>query len=389
MTPRIKMKQVFIFASVSIALLVAGWLVFTYLNVGITSDSKAAGSTYISIQTGNWTAGSTWNIGSAPPATLNGDNITVSSNHTVTLTGNLNALNNVTITIQNNAVLRVNGDLIVQNNLALVVDGDFIVTGSITINNGASIAISGGGEMTTGGNLTLNNNATVDVDGVLNIGGSFSMGNNGSFGGSGEVNIIGSGCNQWQGPGSCDDNITLPIELISFSATTETKGKVVVTWQTASEQNNNFFTIERSSDGLHYDSIGFTQGSGTTSIITKYSYNDNYPPAGVVYYRLKQTDYDGTSKTFNPVAVTVAQREHRSIAVYPNPLRSSTLNVNVPDPDEGVIEVLSAEGNLVLSRAVHESGNVTLEFNPELQNGVYYVKYRSAASTETVKVIKQ
>ncbi len=94
----------------------------------------------------------------------------------------------------------------------------------------------------------------------------------------------------------------LPIELISFKAK-PTKDKVQITWSTASEINNNYFSIEKSIDGYNYQEIGQVSGAGNSSQTLNYSFFDDNPFHGVAYYRLSQTDYNGDNETFPPIAI--------------------------------------------------------------------------------------
>jgi hypothetical protein len=85
----------------------------------------------------------------------------------------------------------------------------------------------------------------------------------------------------------------LPIELTKFSAQL-IKNHVLLLWQTATEINNDYFEVERSVDGFEWEIIDRVKGAGNSNIILNYTSVDKYPKTGVSYYRLKQTDYDGT-----------------------------------------------------------------------------------------------
>lgn len=85
----------------------------------------------------------------------------------------------------------------------------------------------------------------------------------------------------------------LPIELLSFTANFNSNNKVDLKWSTASETNNDYFTIERSEDGIEFYSVNLVDGAGNSSSTLNYFTIDNEPLTGVSYYRLKQTDNDG------------------------------------------------------------------------------------------------
>ena len=93
--------------------------------------------------------------------------------------------------------------------------------------------------------------------------------------------------------GTANLTTPLPIELSDFNLTYENPA-VVATWQTASELNNDFFTLERAGTDLAFDEIGRKPGAGTSKIPRSYSMIDSNPYEGTSYYRLKQTDFDGT-----------------------------------------------------------------------------------------------
>ncbi len=100
-----------------------------------------------------------------------------------------------------------------------------------------------------------------------------------------------------------DESNPLPIELIRFAGNCA-DGQVEVTWTTASETNNDFFTVQRSIDGVTFEDVTNVDGAGNSSSIINYSAIDYNPYGGVSYYRLKQTDFDGTSQYSDVVAVS-------------------------------------------------------------------------------------
>ncbi|WP_377531837.1 T9SS type A sorting domain-containing protein [Pontibacter rugosus] len=118
--------------------------------------------------------------------------------------------------------------------------------------------------------------------------------------------------------------VPLPVELVKFKANTQ-GALVELKWQTASEQNSSHFTVERSTDGKNYESIGMVTGQGSSSSIMNYTFLDEAPVAGTSYYRLKQVDLDDSFSYSIVEAVT------RSVAhmvnVHPT-ITSDVLLVN-------------------------------------------------------------
>ncbi|GEM_PF-3211656 len=94
----------------------------------------------------------------------------------------------------------------------------------------------------------------------------------------------------------------LPVDLLSFNATL-TAEQVLIAWSTASETNNDFFTLERSQDTRVTQAIATIPGAGNSNQVLTYQHNDPDPLEGISYYRLKQTDFDGTVEYFPWVAI--------------------------------------------------------------------------------------
>lgn len=94
----------------------------------------------------------------------------------------------------------------------------------------------------------------------------------------------------------------LPIELISFEGE-KLKDHNILTWESASESNNDYYTIEHSEDGYSWFPLGYVSGMGNSTQITQYTYRHSNPKSVLNYYRLKQTDFDGKFEYFDIVSV--------------------------------------------------------------------------------------
>jgi|GEM_PF-1034148 len=118
------------------------------------------------------------------------------------------------------------------------------------------------------------------------------------------------------GFGFADPGALLPIVLLQFDARIN-RNNVDVNWTTASELNNDFFTVEKSMDGNEWTTAGIIDGAGNSTIARTYFYSDRNPFPGISYYRLKQTDFDG--KTSYSSTVSVNMHDVNDIVVFPNP----------------------------------------------------------------------
>jgi hypothetical protein len=385
---KMKRRTILFYTAVTVAFAtIVSLVVFTFLNLG-NLENAIAGSTYSSSASGPWTTNSSWSGGSAPATTVITDNITVNGNHYVT-SPSLDVDNGAVFTIKSLGTLYINGNLVVKNNFTLNVSGTLTITGNLITDNNSTLTINGGGVVKVNGNASFNNNAAVTVNGNLTVGGAISFGSNPVFTGSGLVST-GSGCNNWTGSGSCSIG-SLPVKLLSFDAE-NANGKVTLSWKTASEENNDFFTIERTTDGKTYESLGTVKGGGTTLKVASYEFDDNNPASGRSYYRLSQTDFDGKTETFPAITVDVtnANSNAETMQIFPNPLTGSVLTVSFTNPKDGNLEVMDSRGNSIFSQAVSGGeNNVELFLNENLTPGVYFVNYEAGATKKAIRLIKK
>lgn len=112
---------------------------------------------------------------------------------------------------------------------------------------------------------------------------------------------------------------SLPIDLISFGIGPNDLGQVVIEWSTASQVNNDYFTIERSLDCEIWEDVKEIPGSGNTNTQIDYHFIDPSPYIGLSYYRLRQTDYDGKTETFTPKSVIIKDNKTIGMTIIPNP----------------------------------------------------------------------
>ena len=164
------------------------------------------------------------------------------------------------------------------------------------------------------------------------------------------------------------DNTTnpLPVELLDFSLKA-LDGQVNLNWQTASEINNRGFEIQRSSDGKSWEKLGEVKGAGSSNVLHLYSFIDKNPQTHN-YYRLKQTDYDG-SYVFSQVKYIDLANES-SVILYPNPAKSSLLITGIESFKIKQSVVYNVAGAQVLSSG---SGINKLDVS-SLRQGIYFVR---------------
>lgn len=117
---------------------------------------------------------------------------------------------------------------------------------------------------------------------------------------------------------SFDCSIVLPVTFLDFSVNVK-KSAVELIWKTASETNNDYFTIERSTDGIDFEPLATMNGSGNSNEIVHYYFMDENPIQGLAYYRIKQTDFDGNFDYSQVLPVDFLDQKLPWVNVYPSP----------------------------------------------------------------------
>jgi hypothetical protein len=173
--------------------------------------------------------------------------------------------------------------------------------------------------------------------------------------------------------GFSDSNI--PVELTSFNAAVS--GKTVnLTWKTATELNNSGFDVERKYSGKNWQKVVFVKGRGTTSEISEYSFVDKPEKTGVVQYRLKQMDLDGTYEYSKVVEVDLTLPDKYELSQnYPNPFNPTTsIKYSLAANSRVELKIYNILGKEVaqLVNEVQEAGSYEINFNAaNLTSGVY------------------
>lgn len=176
---------------------------------------------------------------------------------------------------------------------------------------------------------------------------------------------------------------TLPVSLLEFTA--ECNGNYVdLNWSTASELNNDFFTIEYSKDASSWEVLEYVPGNGTTNIQSDYFLSAN-ATNGTQYFRLSQTDFDGTHEVLHVVSVSCMNAVELEVSVYPNP---ATDFVKIANAFGCEISIYNSIGTMVIPtvNANSEFDTCTIDVS-ELPTGVYYVSIRKNGNVETKSLV--
>ncbi|MBC7923210.1 MAG: T9SS type A sorting domain-containing protein [Ferruginibacter sp.] len=302
------------------------------------------GATCTAVADGNWEAGATWSCGRAPAS---GDNITIPSGRTVTIQANNGVYSNLVI----------------------------LIFGTLQFTNGAKIRMDNTGivDLRAGGVITGGNGGShLDIDG----------------------NEVYRGPTPVLGPKYCNSvgcNVApLPITLVSFTASYQSANESVrLDWITSSEINNEYFTLERSVDAIHFEAVERIPGAGNSRERRAYTTRDENPRPGTSYYRLKQTDYDGTTVHSQLVSVQASKTNGSGFSLSPNPSNGQELNIRL----EGTFGNVRISVYNWVGEKVHESffaeANDHLRLRPDAQwkSGMYWVKLQAGSQVRTQKLL--
>ena len=312
-------------------------------------------ATFYSRQNGAYDVSNTWSTsshtgpaaGSPPcscaPCNINGSTTLLIAN-ALTTSCNLTYSGNTTIHIQAGGSLVVTGNANVSGSATFIVDAGatVAVTGNFSVNGGsASVTING--TMTINGNLTIASASTFCGTGNVNFGGTLS----------------GTPCS----------TIVLPVTWTSVDAKIN-HGQVTISWQTAAEINNDYFTVERSADGSHFIPLTRIVGAGNSTSLNNYSWTDRFPVNGTNFYRIRQTDYDGENDCSAVVAVNVTGEDY-GITVVPTIVHGDHVSILINGLKNETVDLslCSAFGEL-LKRETHHIPDDKEELNFSLPDNL-------------------
>ena len=337
----------------------------------------------------DWTDNADWS-GTAPTYDLNQD---AALAHNSTISTDIKVLSGTTLTINAGLTLTTDKKITVEDGGTLIINGTITGTADVEfkIDKGTLIVNSGGALNWAGDWKSESEEATITIDGTVSVDGDFH--NKDEITGSGAIEVAGELNNDGGSIFGCTDtganccpsgSCVLPIDLISFYDVPG-NNKIDIYWSTASELNNDFFTIERSKDGIQWDNIYVTAGAGNSSTILNYEFTDANPPIGLVYYRLKQTDYDG-AYSYSDIIVVNSLFSNGSIISYPNPAQDIFLveMKGIQNPEVLVSNSVGQQFYLPVKKYVDK---IELDVTG-LKSGLYFVNLLDYSSLGKISFIK-
>ncbi len=180
----------------------------------------------------------------------------------------------------------------------------------------------------------------------------------------------------------------LPVELMSFTGNCS-EGLKTLNWATASELNNDYFTVEHSINGFEFSEVEVVDGNGTSINTINYALSVRESDPNFVYYRLKQTDFDGATDYSDVIFVPCENTVADQVVVYPIPA-DDVLNIHFLNDFEGEITLTLIDllGKEVLSRKTKKELGVDVQFSVDtLSNGNYMLHIESAGQNLDLPVV--
>lgn len=189
--------------------------------------------------------------------------------------------------------------------------------------------------------------------------------------------------------GSASIQNPLPVKYISFTGVSINNSSVL-NWITASETNNKEFEIERSFDGTNFEMVGKVKGNGNVSTTSNYTFIDalnKTSKPSVIFYRLKQVDFDGGYNYSKTIQIT--NENKLVVELSPNPVNDK-LNIVTNANTTQFIEILDINGKVYVSQEISASSVNGTEINTSsLSRGIYLIKLTNQNEVYTKKIIKE
>lgn len=180
-----------------------------------------------------------------------------------------------------------------------------------------------------------------------------------------------------------NNNSTLPISLVSFTGMKKSKS-ILLNWNTNLERNNNYFIIQRSSDGRHFQDIHKVKSTGNSTQVRQYNYEDFFPINGINYYRLKQVDFDGHFTSSRIILVNFNLLP--SIVLYPNPVKNILIIRGLISLTLTEVRIIDFSGK-TLQKLYTNNNNFEIDVK-SLLGGTYYLQIEQNNITTILKFIK-
>ena len=305
---------------------------------------------------GDWDVAASWDNTNTPADMSAGDTLVIQLGDTITITGNASFT----------GVLQIYGVLILDNARLNLGTGSVVqlAAGSdiIALNNGNNEYISIGSPSNRISSTYINN--TLVKPNQL----------------TGD-NISDGGCAV---TGDCDDD-PLPVDVTYFRAI-ELSSTIKLEWATSFEEDFDYFTLERSSDGrIFNDHVKIYSNTTLSSFTKKYEYIDEMPFPGLSYYRLKATDFNGSFEYHGVVSANLEDAE-ADILIYSNPNVRDQITISYNGEQESPFRIIDITGNMI-EEGILLPGLNEIMISPSIHSSLYFIQVEGSSSPIVKKFV--
>ncbi len=178
------------------------------------------------------------------------------------------------------------------------------------------------------------------------------------------------------------------MNLVSFGYNCENSA-VKLNWTTASEINNSFFKLEKSANGIEFAGLAEVKGAGNSNSPLKYNYTDWSPANGVSYYRLSQTDFDGSTEQLNTISVRCADDSKSVVTAYNNNEGNIVILSDMITHDNFTVRLYDALGKNIRSASYESDKGVSTHFLDikGLNAGIYLISIEGKVEKVSKKIV--
>lgn len=375
-------------------------LMFTIVLTALLSHSSLCQLSTLNNYTGTWSGSGSWTGGTQPnPLTaqindeidiygyitregsLSFDNLGNNTDQiriydTLVIEGNVTFENNaMSLSIQSGGVMIVFGDFTANNKVDMGNGGILAITGNLTLSGGQQDYVDNGGDLYVDGTISGNGD-TGDADAIdqptTSLDGSVVTGEQDLF------DFINGG-----------GSTPLPITLANFYAR-PLESSVELSWTTLTEENFEYFEIQRSHNGAEFEVIDYVDGHGNSTEAIDYTYIDHKPIYGISYYRLNAVDYDGSNEIFKIVSVNYLPQTLQ-LDMYPNPGNGDFVNFSLALPTTPKftrLAIYNANGGLIVDEELPTAQH-QVNFSNNLSPGLYIARITIDNYTKAQRMVVQ
>lgn len=178
----------------------------------------------------------------------------------------------------------------------------------------------------------------------------------------------------------CNPATLLPVKVVDFNVDCNVSN-TVLSWEIASENNNDYFTVLRSVDGVNFEEIGQVDGGGNNNSAMMYRFTDENRPNQQCYYTFSQTDFNGVETLCGFVRVVDCKTE-AEFTIFPNPTRSNEpLFITLEENEDIIVTIFDARGQIVFMEQINIDNQKIIY--PNLNSGMYSVVVSNLSGNET------